>query len=78
MKKILYSTTLALALFLSTRANALETYEYGFILSCGQTVYRTFLHQLTIDELLYWTDYYEYTVCGTIVPGVGDIIPEHP
>lgn len=78
MKKIIYLTAFALTLLFSTRANAVETHEYGFILSCGQTIYRTFLHELTTDELLFWTDYYEFTICGTIVPGTGGINPEHP
>lgn len=39
-------------------------YNYGFILSCGQTVYRTFDHELSDEELADWSDYYENRRCG--------------
>lgn len=71
----------ALALVISllvlgiAKSSATE-YEYGFILSCGQTVYRAFSHQLTDDELLKWADYYEYHVCHVgsdpFQPSIGD------
>ncbi len=44
-------------------------YHYGFILSCGQTVYLSFDHELTDKELLEWTDFYENTKCNTIQDG---------
>ena len=40
------------------------SYTYGFILPCGKTIYRTFSHSLTDNELLYWSSYYEEISCG--------------
>lgn len=47
-------------------AQAVEpAHLYGFILSCGKTIYRTFDHPLSDAELLEWTDYFEETECLT-------------
>lgn len=39
-------------------------YHYGFTLSCGQTIYRSFDHPLSEAELLEWTDFFENTRCA--------------
>ncbi len=39
-------------------------YHFGFILSCGQTIYRSFDHPLSETELLEWTDLFEDTRCA--------------
>lgn len=53
---------------ISTQANNLDPklYHYSFILSCGQTVYRSFNHELTTQELLEWTDFFEDTICAAM------------
>ena len=48
-------------------------YHYGFILSCGQTRYRSFDHELTGKELLQWHYFFEDTVCnGENTPDEGN------
>lgn len=42
------------------------TSHYAFVLSCGETVFRTFENELTSEELLYWNDYYEALICGPL------------
>lgn len=44
-------------------------YVYGFILSCGKIHYREFNHELTPEELLDWTDFYEKSICSEEEPG---------
>ena len=45
-----------------------DLYHYAFILSCGETVYRSFNHPLSTSELLEWTDFFEDTICGGTTP----------
>lgn len=51
------------ALFASFCLLFAEEYHYGFILSCNKTVYQSFDHQLSAEELLEWEDLYEETRC---------------
>lgn len=72
MKKFLVSIVIAASMmFTATNLFAsLPTYHYGFILSCGETVYLSFFHELSPDELLYWADYYESVICEGRTPAV--------
>ena len=72
MKKVLVSAVIAISMmFTASKLYAsLPAYHYGFILSCGETVYRSFSHELSPDELLFWADYYESVVCEGITPAV--------
>lgn len=70
--KIILTAFLLLAASVICGADSLKPgklHEYGFILSCGITVYQTFDHELTDAELLEWTDFYENTKCTTIQDG---------
>lgn len=42
----------------------------GRFLCCGKTIDRTFSHELTPDELLFWADFYETVFCEEITPAV--------
>ena len=53
-------------------------YHYGFILSCGKTVYRSFDYPLSDSDLAQWTDLLESKYCGEaeeIMPGEDPILP---
>lgn len=70
MKRIASFASIALILTLlclSPKAHA-GSFNYEFVLSCGISVSRTFNHELTTDELLYWTDYYEEQRCKPSLP----------
>lgn len=62
MKKIII--TVLFAITLSFMSYATANYHYGFILSCGQTIYRSFDFELNEDDLIFWTTVYEAEVCG--------------
>lgn len=66
MKKIISLVAFVIVFFSVSFKSfaAFGTYHYGFILSCGETVYRTFSHKLSDEELLFWADYYEEQICG--------------
>lgn len=68
MKKLLISAAFVAGLLISSgstsSAASNSEQEYGFILSCGKTIYHAFSHTLSKDELLFWTDYYEEKYCG--------------
>lgn len=51
---------------------AFDEYYWGFLLPCGITAYHTFLHEPTVDEQLYWENYYEQQYCpnGSIEPAI--------
>ncbi len=72
MKKLLVSAVITvLVMFTATNLFASNPgYNYGFILSCGKTIDRTFSHELTPDELLFWADFYETVFCEEITPAV--------
>lgn len=42
-----------------------EYYYYGFILSCGKTIYYTSLVELTTDMLIEKTEEFEEEYCGS-------------
>ena len=72
MKKKIFA--LLAALFITGFMTlAIGGYIYGFILSCGQTIYREFDHQLTNAELAMWHDHFEEIACGGPLS-----IPEDP
>lgn len=72
-KLILLFAIIALSAFaFPVRADE-ALYHYGFILSCGEVVYRSFDHELSVTELLQWTKVLEDTVCGDVTPGTGDL-----
>ncbi len=60
MKKF-FCTVLLFFPFLLLNADG---YQYGFILSCGSTEYHVFDHPLSDDELIFWSEYFEYYLCG--------------
>lgn len=62
MKKKLILTSLTLIMGLSLAFAAAE-HHYGFILSCGRTVYQTHDHELNSDQLLAIHDFLELTLC---------------
>lgn len=61
---------IAASFAITTQANPLDPnpqmYHYGFILSCGQTVHRSFDHELTTQEIIQWTDFFEDTICAAM------------
>lgn len=61
-----------LASSLSIHADETD-YHYGFVLTCGKTVYRSFDHELSADELLEWADFFENTICAGLTPGGSEI-----
>lgn len=60
--------TSLIVMFASFGIALAATYHYAFILSCGQTIYRSFDHSLSDAELLQWTDFFEETLCQTLRP----------
>ena len=68
MKKKIKTGALAFVLTCFLSVAAWAAYHYGFILSCGITVYRSFDNPLSDAELLQWTDFFESTNCGAQVP----------
>lgn len=70
MKKrcLLLGLCAAALLSFSINSSADDLYDYGFILSCGQTVYRSFDHQLSVNEISEGTDFFENTICGGTTP----------
>lgn len=70
MKKSFLLGLCVTALFaaIPTIASGDDLFDYGFLLSCGQTVYRSFDHQLSTAELVEWTDFFEDTICGGTTP----------
>jgi hypothetical protein len=56
--------TTLIVLFASLGIAVAADYHYGFSLSCGKTVYRSFDTPLTDAELLMWTDIFEVSFCG--------------
>lgn len=76
MRSLLTLITVIAGLFAfvqPSHADGDNIYHYGFTLSCGEAVYRSFDHKLTDDELLRWTDFFEDTICKGLTPGEGEI-----
>ncbi len=74
MKRII----IVFALLLAGALAAYAMYHYGFILSCGKTVYRSFDYPLSDSDLAQWTDLLESKYCGEaeeIMPGEDPILP---
>ena len=71
--KIRIIAALIALMAVSASAAPEELHHYGFILSCGETRYRSFDHELSITEVLKWTDYFEDTVCHGLTPSESGI-----
>lgn len=56
--------TSLVVMFASLGIAVAANYHYGFILSCGKTVYRSFDAPLSDSEIVAWTDFFEETQCG--------------
>lgn len=73
MKKVFLCIALIATLgSMTVKASAFEEpteYYYGFILSCGEVVYLTFNRELSEEEFLSITDYFEGEMCDQEVPG---------
>lgn len=76
MKRLILTASIVIAAMLvsslSVRGDEPKMYHYGFILSCG-TVYRSYDHPLSGDELADLTDKLEDEVCGGLTPGETEI-----
>lgn len=59
-----------IVMFASLGIAVAANYHYGFILSCGQTVHRSFDAPLSDAEIVQWTDFFESTVCSRVSPSV--------
>lgn len=59
-------TTSLIVIFASLGIAVAANYHYAFILSCGQTVYRSFDAPLSDAELSMWTDFFEDVMCGVM------------
>ena len=75
MKKLLLFTSITVAMLASSLlANAsTDDFHYGFILSCGKTVYRSFDHNLSDEEILQWADFFESTMCRDKTPCINEV-----
>jgi len=66
MKKKIF-TSIAAILLAGSLLFAIGGYVYGFILSCGKTIYREFDHQLSNAELIYYSDLYSEMFCDDVL-----------
>lgn len=75
MKKLILLASITVAMLASSLlANAsTDDFHYGFILSCGKTVYKSFDHSLSDEELLQWADHFESTMCRDKTPSINEV-----
>ena len=65
---------IAICIIIALPAVAAAKFYYSFILSCGMTVDMTSPRELTSDELLDLTDYYENLYCNNANAIIPDLM----